>query len=143
MDDQINVNTINIAYLNIHGQSGLNISKQKQIEDFIIKHDIDILNCQEINIVDDSFAQCAVISSKYNILQNNALNKYGTAVLLKNEYDVENVKVDTVGRAIVYDIQDITFGNIYLPSGTDGDSRGQREQFISEDLPNTLLTEKI
>ena len=73
IDDQNKVNTLTVAYLNIHGQSVLNISKQKQIELFIIKHDIDILNCQEINVENESLSQCPVISSKYRIIQNNAL----------------------------------------------------------------------
>ena len=47
-----------VAYLNIHGQSGLSNSKQKQIEDFIKLNDIDILNCQEINIEENSFKSC-------------------------------------------------------------------------------------
>ena len=48
--DSINFNTINVAYLNIRGQTGLDITKQIQIEKFMKAFKIDILNCQEINI---------------------------------------------------------------------------------------------
>jgi exonuclease III len=43
---------------------------------------------------------------------------------------------------IVFDISNITFGNIYLQSGTDGLSKGQRENYISETLPQLLLNRK-
>ena len=56
---------LKIGFMNIKGQSGLGISKQKQIEDFIRKYDIDILNCQEIYIVEDSFDDCPFISSNF------------------------------------------------------------------------------
>ena len=61
------------AYLNVHGQTGLPVTKQKQIEDFIRRNKIDILHCQEINIDEETFSQCNFITSNYNILQNNAL----------------------------------------------------------------------
>ena len=131
-----------VAYLNIHGQTGLSFSKQKQIEDFIKANDIDILNCQEINIEENSFKVSPFITSSFNILQNNAINKYGTAVLVKNEFKVENIKTDISGRGIVFDIGSFTFGNFYLPSGTDGQTRGQRENFVSETIPQLLMNRK-
>ena len=110
-------NTLTIAYLNIHGQSGLSVPKQKQIEDFLRNNDVDILHSQEINIEEDMFSQCHYLSSNYSIIQNNALNKYGTATFLKTEYQPENIKVDTMGRAIFFEILGITLGNVYLHSG--------------------------
>ena len=46
---------------------------------------VDIAHCVwlEAHIEDDSFSTCSLISSSYNILQNNSLNKYGTASLVK------------------------------------------------------------
>ena len=80
--------SITVAYLNIQGQTGLNLSKQRQIEEFLKHKDIDILNCQEINIDKESFNSCTYLTSRYNIFQNNATNKYGTAVLVKNDLKV-------------------------------------------------------
>ena len=134
--------SLTIAYLNIQGQTGLNVSKQKQIEEFLKKNEIDILNCQEINVEEDSFNSCIFITSNYNIIQNNAVNKYGTAVLVKNELEIENIKKDINGRAILFDINNLTLGNIYLQSGTDGQSRGLRESFISEIIPHLLTNKK-
>ena len=74
--------TLVVAYMNIRGQTGLDISKQKQIETFINIYKPDILNLQEINISEDTFENCDAINSSYNIISNNAANKYGTASLV-------------------------------------------------------------
>ena len=128
-----------VAYLNIHGQTGLPSSKQKQIEDFIKFNGVDILNCQEINVSEETFEDCNFIKSTYNIIQNNAINKYGTASIVNNFLNVLNIKMDTSGRAIFFDVSRCTLGYIYLQSGTDGTSRGQREQYCSEVLPQLLV----
>ena len=69
--------TMTIAYLNVHGQTGLNLSKEKLIKLLLVKHDMDILNCHETNITEESFKQ-SLIASKYNIIKNNAIHKYGS-----------------------------------------------------------------
>ena len=51
-------NILTIALVNIHGQTGLSQPKQKQIETFLQKNDIDMLHLQEIDIVDDTFRNC-------------------------------------------------------------------------------------
>ena len=43
-----------IAYLNCHGQTGLNLAKQLQIEQFVKSVKIDILHMQESFIDDDT-----------------------------------------------------------------------------------------
>ena len=130
MDPIFNSRILTVAYLNMHGQSGLQIPKQKQLEAFIRENNVDVLHTQEINIEVDMFSQCHFLSSNYNIIQNNALNKYGTATFLKTEYQPENIQVDTsLGREIFFDILGLTLGNVYLQSGTDGLSRTGRENF--------------
>ena len=138
MGFNISEETLKVAYLNIHGQTGLDICKQNQIAHVLMKYDIDILNCQEINIDINSFKQPSILSS-YNVIQNNAINKYGTAVLVKNHLNVENIRNDNQGRVIAFDIENLTFANVYLQSGTDGLSRQQRETMISEWLPQLLV----
>ena len=66
---------LNLAYFNIRGQTGLNLSKQLQIENFLKTNNIDIASCQEINIVKETFQDCDFINSSYNIISNNASNK--------------------------------------------------------------------
>ena len=133
---------LTVAFMNIRGQSGLLIAKQLQIENFIKYNNCDIVHLQEANIKDDSFSTCDFISSSFNIISNNSLNGYGTASLVKSELTVENIRCDTEGRVIVFDIGELSFANIYLHSGTDGRSRGGRERICSETLPSMLMNSK-
>ena len=128
-----------IAYINAVGQSGLTRTKQTQIESFLLREKIDILNIQEIDIDSNSFSHCPEISSSYNILSNNALSKYGTAVLLVSDLSPTNIQNDSSGRIILFEIENTTFGNVYLPSGTDSITRSAREEYISNVLPQMLL----
>jgi exonuclease III len=133
---------LTIAYMNIRGQTGLSLSKQLQIQDFISQNKIDILHLQEIDICDDTFTECKTICSAFNIFSNNSLNKYGTASLVKSDLPVENVLCDTNGRALVFNINNLTFANIYLKSGSDGPSRAARENYCAEIVPQLLLNRK-
>ena len=80
-----------IAYLNCHGQTGLNLSKQLQIEDFIKFYQIDILHLQETYIEDDTFSECKFISSNFILIHNNSHSEYGTASLVKSYLPTENI----------------------------------------------------
>ena len=133
---------ITLAYINIRGQTGLDFAKQVQIEHFLKFYNVDILNCQEINITSETFEHCDYISSTYNIISNNARNKYGTCCLVSNNFQVENIKNHTNGRAIVFDIDNITFGNVYLPSGNEQTMRNSRENYSAEILPQLLINYK-
>ena len=134
--------TINIAYINIRGQTGLEYSKQVQIEHFLKVYNIDILNCQEINITENSFENCNFINSLYDFISNNASNKYGTCCMVSNSFQPANIKFDTSGRVITFDIGDMTLANVYLPSGNDPAMRNSRENYAAETLPQLLLNSK-
>ena len=56
---------------------------------------------------------------------------------------MEDIILHQSGRIILYSIGDITFGNIYLPSGTDGGSRASRENFCGEVIPTLLINSKV
>ena len=51
-------NSLVISYLNIHGQTGLQLDKQLQIEEFVKYSRSDIIHLQEIDIQDDTFNEC-------------------------------------------------------------------------------------
>ena len=129
--------------MNIRGQTGLDIVKQLQIENFLKAYKIDILNCQEVNIEADSFNNCSYISSNYNILSNNAQNKYGTCCMVSNQLSPENLKTDTNGRLISFDIENMTFSNVYLLSGSDPVMKRDRENYAAEVIPQILINSKI
>ena len=141
MDSSEN-NYFRIAFMNIHGQSGLSVTKEKQIEDFLQRNNVDVLHFQEINIGDNSFSCCSYISANYYIISNNAINKYGTATIVRNSLSAENIRMDSHGRAIFFNIENFTLGNVYLHSGTDNVSRGARENFCSETIPQLLVNHK-
>ena len=131
-----------IAYMNVRGQTGLDINKQVQIEKFLIMYKIDILMCQETHITSESFKSCGFISKNFEVISNNANSQYGTCCLIKNCFQTENVKCDTDGRVICFDIKNVTFCNVYLPSGNDSSIRDSRENFSSSTIPNMLVNRK-
>ena len=132
-------NILTTAYINVRGQTGLEISKQVQIEHFLQVYNIDILNCQETNIIESTFESCNFINSSYGIISNNASNKYGTSCLVSNSLQPANIKFDTSGRVIVFNIGEMTFGNVYLPSGNDPVMRASRENYAAEYIPQLLI----
>jgi exonuclease III len=134
--------TLNTAFINIRGQTGLTLTKQMQIEEFIRQNSIDILHLQESNILEDTFIDCKLISSSYNIIVNNSQTNYGTASLIKNDFEVKNVAMDSEGRVIIFEVGGVTCGNMYLHSGTDGMSRGRRENYLAEVVPKLLINHK-
>ena len=62
--------------------------------------------------------------------------------LIKNEFQAEDIAMDKDGRAIIFEIGGITFGNLYVQSGTDDISRGKRENCFTEVLPPLLINHK-
>ena len=135
-------NSLIIAYLNCRGQTGLNLSKQLQIQDFLQTNSIDILHLQEVHIDDSSFSECKFISSNFYIIHINSNTKYGTASIIKSTLAIEDVILHHSGRIILFNIGNITFGNVYLPSGTDGQSRASRENYCGETIPTLLIHSK-
>ena len=132
-----------ISYLNIRGQTGFKLDKQFQVEEFLKQTKSDILHLQEIHIEDDTFEQCNYIKSNFSVISNNAVNKYGTASLVKNDLEYQNILCDTNGRIIVFDISGVTFGNIYSPSETDAVSRSFREKLSAETIPQMMANRQV
>ena len=67
--------TLTLVSINVHGQTGLTLSKQKQIQDCISQYKADIVSCQEINIDEETFSQCLKLTCNYSIVTNNAMLK--------------------------------------------------------------------
>ena len=95
MTDKQEKNILTVAFLNIRGQSGLSLVKQKQIEAFAKFNNCDIVHLQESHIEEDTFSNCDFLNSSYNIIENNSPSKYGTASLVKSELSVENIRSDS------------------------------------------------
>ena len=108
-------NYLNIAFVNCKGQTGFNETKQFQIEHFLKSFDIDILHLQESHIEELTFQACNHISTNYQIITNNSSSKYGTASLIRNNFVIDNIILHESGRIIIFDLGNITLGDIYLP----------------------------
>ena len=133
---------LNIGFLNIMGQSILSIAKQNQIEFFIKKHNIHILHLQETFIEEHTFQSCNFICDNYQILFINNESKYGVCSLVHRSLTTSNEVFHPSGRILAFDVEDFSFINIYLPSGTDSPTKAAREDLIGEALPNILLHRK-
>ena len=72
------------------------MSKPVQIEHFIRFHNIDILNCQKINSLEETFKNCNFIMSIYENIPNNATKNYGTSCIVSNTVSTDNIKVDNL-----------------------------------------------
>ena len=134
--------SLNIGYINLRAQTGFGLPKQIQVEQFLKSYKIDILHLQEAQIREDTFEMCDFITSNYEIIANNASNQYGTASLVANSLQPTNIKADTQGRVLVFNVGDTTFANVYLPCGNEPGMRNLREDYISLIIPQLLVNKK-
>ena len=132
-------NKLSILCLNTFGQTKLTLQKQLQIQDIIKSYKTDVVHLQETDSDDNTFKKCNYILNNYTVISNNSPTGYGTMSLVKNDLKVDNISLDTAGRIIVFEIDNITHCNVYLEAGTDSNSRSAREQYLSDTLPNLLI----
>ena len=119
---------LKVSSLNCQGQSKLTLAKQLFIQNILQVKKYDILCLQETFMEDDVFKNCDFLMSNYN--------NFGTAVLVKNSFKIDDFKIDTDGRIIILNVGGLTIVNVYTKAGTDGDSRRSRDNMFSETLPN-------
>ena len=129
-----------IAYLNTYGQSGLSNQKLLELENFIELNRLDIVCLQETDIQENTFCGCNILNRFIPIVNNNK-SGYGTCTLVRKTFSYDNVIKDSEGRLVSIDIGGMSIVNVYLQSGTDQDSRTEREEYINN-LPNLLLYKK-
>ena len=135
---------LTVGYVNTRGQEAFSQMKILQLTDFIKQYKLDIINIQETNLSNDTFADSAFISRNFNLIYNNVMNKYGTAVLISTDIQYSNVKMDSKGRVIVYDLDEleITGANIYMQCGSTAENKNCCEEYSSKILPELLLERK-
>ena len=124
--------------MNLRGQTQLDITKQKAIEEVIRRGKFDIVMMQEADLKPDTFDECEYIGSNYTIYSNNSQSGYGTATLVSSGLTVGCERYDDEGRVILLEIREITAVNVYLPSGTDNRSKLKRDRYCAEILPRLL-----
>jgi len=128
------------AFLNTYGQTGLSNQKLLELENFIEHNRLGIVCLQDTDIQENTFSGCSILNRFTPIINNNK-SGYGTCTLVRKKLAYENVIKDSEGRLISIDVECMSFVNLYLHSGTDKDSRNEREDFVSN-IPNTLLYKK-
>ena len=101
-----------VASINCQGQTRMNESKQRMIQFEIQSKQLDIVHLQECQIDSDTFQCCEFISQNFQIIKNNADNGYGTACIIRNNIQIEKVKVIPGGRIISFNVGKTTFINI-------------------------------
>ena len=121
---------LKISTLKCRGQTIMMLEKQLQIQYLLKTYNFDILMCQETLLDKEGFNQCEFIENSYNIITNNFKNEYGTCCFVKNLMNIYDIKFDTAGRVIIFNIENITFLNIYPKAGTDPNSRKMRENLF-------------
>ena len=114
-----NMNTLTITTMNCHGQTKFDTAKQLYIQIFVSSHKIDVLLSQGTKIEENSFNQCHFINCNYSIIKNNSSNPFGTSVLIHKNLQIEEIKYDTDGRLIIFNIENFTIVNAYPRAGTD------------------------
>ena len=72
------------------------------------------------------------------IIRNNSHNEFGTSILFKNEFPIENVNFDTKGRTITLNTGESIIVNVYPKAGLDSESKKEREKLIRETLPKMI-----
>ena len=58
---------------------------------------------------------------------------------MRSDIEVSNIHTDNDGRVIVFDAAGSTWSNLYLPSGSDGNTRAKQENYFSEIIPQLMV----
>lgn len=111
--------TLNLATLNINAMTVP--TWIYMLEDFLRKHDIDILLLQEVTHVMHDFLG---YTTHYNV----RIHGRGTATTSKDCISLSNVTRIPSGRAIAAKFQEMWIVNVYAPSGT---ARRQEGKYFS------------
>ena len=128
---------LKIGFINIYGQTGFRSNKVLELDNFINHHKLDVICLQETDIDQNTFSECNILR-RFSLIINNSSTGYGTCILVRKDLSVDNIIKDSDGRFISADVDKISIVNLYLPSGTDQNSKSKREDMI-DNIPNLLL----
>ena len=108
-----------------------------ELDNFINHHKLDVICLQETDIDQNTFSECNILR-RFSLIINNSSTGYGTCTLVRKDLSVDNIIKDSDGRFISADVDKISIVNLYLPSGTDQNSKSKREDMI-DNILNLLL----
>ena len=64
------------------------------------------------------------------------ISRYGT---VRSDLDLSNVHTDNDGRVIIFSATGCSWGNFYLPSEADRETRAKRESYFSTIIPHLMI----
>jgi exonuclease III len=102
--------TINIATLNINGIASR--TRTQMLRSFIYKQDLDILLLQEV-----THPYCKNLSG-YATYYYTGSTQRGTAIIARDNIELNNITKIPSGRAIEAKLKDTYIINVYAPSGS-------------------------
>jgi exonuclease III len=118
-------NIYRIATININGMSSTTILAM--LDDFLHKHEIDIIFLQEVT---------QPILHTLQEYTNVGTNVRGTAIVTRTHYTLNNIVRLPSGRGMAANFQGLWIVNVYAPSGAEW--KQERDVFNIE-LPQLLL----
>jgi exonuclease III len=121
--------TYKIATLNINGISA--VTRIRMLEDFLYKHDLDLILLQEVT--DNTISKI----QRYTPYINIGSEGRGTAILAKDCYTLTNINRIPTGRGISAQFNDIKIVNIYALSGSE--KKRERDDFYNNDVALLLV----
>jgi exonuclease III len=121
--------TYKIATFNINSIS--TITRIRMLQDFIYKHDLDVILLQEVTDITISNIQ------RYTAYINIGSEGRGTAILAKNCYNIANIQSIPTGRGISAHVNGIKIVNIYAPSGSE--KKREQDDFYNSDAARLLI----
>jgi exonuclease III len=113
-----------IATLNINGMTSH--TKIKMLEELLCQQDIDIALLQEVT------DQRINTIRRYNIYTNEGTEKRGTAIAVKEEIKITDIKGLPTGRGMAVKLNETWIVNIYAPSGAE--KKKERVHFYNTDV---------
>jgi len=131
-----------IVSLNVNG---IRAAAKKDLWEWVVREDIDILGVQELKATMDQVDIKAIEDLGYHVYWHAAEKKgySGVAIFTKAKatdfkIGMDNDKYDREGRVIRTDFDDLSIINCYFPSGSSGEERHAFKLDFLEDIKNWI-----
>jgi len=122
--------TYRVVTLNFKGMAS--DVRQQMFEQFIRKQEVDFAMLQEVT------SKQHVEVKRYYVIDNIGTAGRGTALLIREELQVDRIKRIPSGRGVAAYYNNICLINLCAPSGTT--NRSEREAFFNSEVLDILLT---
>ena len=125
-----------IVLITVNARRISNKHKVEQLRNTIQDYNPDVILIQEISMT----AIAQLEGKKYRAIFNKAedtLDEIGIITMVRNDYKVYDMILDTEGRIVGVKLNDLQIWNIYAQSGS---NKSDREVFFNEKLPQAMIS---